>query len=289
MSYLYHLLTMVCIYSILALSLNLLVGYTGLLSTCHAAFYGAGAYISTLLMLKAGLGFFPALLVSVVGAFILSFIVSIPSLRLKGDYFVLATLSFQIIFYTILYNWVSLTRGPYGIPGIPRPKVFGYDIDSPLAYFLFSFLVALFCGWLLYLIGNSPFGRVLKAIREDEVSTAALGKDILRFKVKVFAIASAFAAIPGALFAGYMRFIDPTSFTLMESFFILSLIIIGGTGNITGPIIGTVLMIFLPELLRFLRIPDAVAANMRQIIYGLLIILVMRYRPQGIKGEYRFQ
>ena len=289
MNYIFHILVMINIYSILALSLNLLVGYTGLLSLCHASFYGVGAYISTLLMMKAGLGFIPSFFLSIVGSVILSFVISVPSLRLRGDYFVLATLAFQIIIFTILYNWVDLTRGPYGIPGIPMPEFFGISVNSIFSYFLFSGFIALVCGILLYLIGNSPFGRVLKAIREDEIAISSLGKNIVNFKMTAFAISAGFAAIPGVLFAGYMRYIDPTSFTLSESIFILSIIIIGGTGNFSGPLIGTVLMIVLPEVLRFLAIPDSVAANLRQVIYGILIILIMRYMPQGIKGEYRFQ
>lgn len=280
---------MINIYSILALSLNLLVGYTGLLSLCHASFYGLGAYTNTLLMMKAGFGFLPSFLISILCSVLLSFVISVPSLRLKGDYFILATLAFQIIIFTILYNWVTLTRGPYGIPGIPFPVIFGISIDSIFSYFLFSGVLATLCGVLLYLLGNSPFGRVLKAIREDEISASSLGKNITHFKITAFALSAGFAAIPGVLFAGYMRYIDPTSFTLNESVFILSIIIIGGTGNISGPLLGTVLMTILPEILRFLAIPDAVAANIRQIIYGLLIIIIMRYLPQGLNGEYKFQ
>jgi branched-chain amino acid transport system permease protein len=289
MNYLLHILILISIYSILSLSLNLLVGYAGLISFCHASFYGAGAYISTLLMMKAGFAFIPAFIIAIVGSVLISFLVSLPSLRLRGDYFVLATLGFQIIFFSLLYNWISLTRGPYGIPGIPQPKFFGLQIDSMGSYFVFSAVLALLCGLFVYLVGHSPFGRVLKAIREDEVYTAALGKNVMLYKVKAFALAAGLAAVSGVLFAGYMRYIDPTSFTMNESLFIISIIIIGGTGNQAGPLIGTVLMILLPEILRFLKIPDAIAANMREIIYGLLIILIMRYRPQGIKGEFKFQ
>lgn len=289
MSYLFHLLIMINIYSILALSLNLLVGYTGLLSLSHAAFYGIGAYISTLSMIDLGIPFIPSLILSIVGAILLSFTISIPSLRLKGDYFVLASLGFQVIVFTVFYNWIDLTRGPHGISGIPRPGFLGVEINSITSYFVFSGIVAAVCAGLLYLIGHSPFGRVLKAIREDEISAAALGKNISRFKVIAFAISAGFAAVSGVLFAGYMQYIDPTSFTLMESVFILSIIIIGGTGNISGPVFGTILMIILPEILRFLKIPDSVAPNVRQIIYGILIIVIMRFQPQGLSGEYRFE
>jgi len=288
MSYLLHVLIMINIYAILALSLNLLVGYTGLLSLCHAAFYGIGAYIGALLMVEGGLGFWPALGCAIVGTTILSFLISVPSLRLRGDYFVLASLGFQVIVFAVLYNWTAVTEGPYGIAGIPQPTVAGMTIGSPGAYFLFSGAIALICTGLFYLLGTSPFGRVLKAIREDELAAAALGKNVFRFKVTVFAISAGFAAIPGVLFAGYMQYVDPTSFTVLESVFILSIIIIGGTGNVSGPVLGAIFLVVLPEVLRFLGMPDAVAANMRQIIYGLALIVLLRYRPQGLLGEYDF-
>lgn len=289
MSYLLHILVMINIYAILSLSLNLLVGYTGLLSLCHAAFYGIGAYVGTLLMVDVGLGFWPALGGAIVGTALLSFLISVPSLRLKGDYFVLASLGFQVIVFAVFYNWTAVTEGAYGIPGIPRPTVAGVTVSSPGSYFLFSGIIAGICTGLLYMIGDSPFGRVLKAIREDELAAEALGKNVFRFKVVAFAIAAGFAAIPGVLFAGYMQYIDPTSFTILESIFILSIIIIGGTGNVSGPLLGAVLLVILPEGLRFLGMPDALAANMRQIIYGLVLIVLLRNRPQGLLGEYNFK
>jgi branched-chain amino acid transport system permease protein len=280
---------MINIYLILALSLNIPVGYTGLLSLSHASFYGVGAYISTLLIMKVGLGFIPSLLLSIVGSVLLGLIISIPSLKLKGDYFMLSTLAFQIVTFTVLYNWVSLTRGPYGIPGIPAPKFFGIVVDSIPSFLIFSSAVTFVCSFLLYLLCNSPFGRVLKAIREDELSALSIGKNTTNLKITSFSISAGFAAVSGVLFAGYMTYIDPTSFTLGESIFILSIIIIGGSGNFLGPFLGTIFMILLPEILRFLAIPDSIAANMRQIIYGVLIIIILRFRPQGLKGEYRFQ
>lgn len=289
MSYILHLLILLSIYSVLSLSLNLLVGYTGLFSLAHAAFYGIGAYITTLLMVKAGWGFFPALVVAILGAILLSLIVAIPSLRLRGDYFVLATLGFQTIIFYILYNWVGLTNGPYGIPGIPRPKFLGFEINSIFAYSVFSIFLSGICLLLLWRICMSPFGRTLKAIRDDEIAASALGKNIYRFKALAFALSGAFASVSGALFASYMRYIDPTSFTLMETVFILSAVLIGGAGNIKGPIIGTMFVILLPEVLRFLQIPDTIAPNVRQILYGLLILILMRLRPQGLGGEYKLQ
>ena len=289
MKYIWHILVMINIYTALASSLNLAAGYTGLLSLCHAAFYGIGAYATTLLMMKAGLGFLPALAIAMPITAALSLIIGIPSLRLHGDYFVLATLGFQIIAFSILYNWVDLTRGPFGISGIPTPHVFGFEIDNVFLYFVFSGLLVLLSLGAMWLLVSSPFGRLLRAVRDDEIAAAALGKNVPRVKTTAFALSAAFAAVPGALFAGYIRYIDPTSFTLTEAIFILSIVVIGGAGDFWGPIAGAVILVMLPEALRFLQIPDSIAANLRQIIYGLLLVVLMRVRPQGFLGKYRFE
>jgi branched-chain amino acid transport system permease protein len=289
MTYLSHVLNMMSIYAILALSLNLPVGYAGLLSLSHAAFYGIGAYICSLLLVEFQVPFPAAMLLGVVGTVGISFLISIPSLRLRGDYFVLASLGFQVIVFSVLHNWVDLTHGPFGVSGIPRPSLFGVGLDTAGSYLIFNAAIAAVCGTLLYLIGHSSFGRVLKAIREDEIAAASLGKNVPRFKIVAVAIGAGFAAVAGAVFAGYLRYIDPTGFTLSESVFILSIIIIGGAGNTAGPLVGTVLLLLLPEVLRFVNIPGAIAPNVRQVIYGVLIILIMRYRPQGLVGEYRYQ
>ncbi|GHT41701.1 hypothetical protein FACS189443_3840 [Planctomycetales bacterium] len=207
---------------------------------------------------------------------------------MKGDYFILGSMGFQSIVFTILYNWTDLTRGPYGISGIPAPSFLNWTVRGLPLWFAFSTAVMSLCTTFIILIMNSPFGRTLKAIREDELAAGSLGKNIPLFKIKTFAIAAGFAAVVGMLFAGYMRYIDPTSFTMMESVFILSMLIIGGAGNIQGPVSGAVVLVVLPELLRFLGMPDAIAANMRQVIYGLAMIVLIRFRPQGLLGEYKF-
>ena len=288
MSYLLHIAVMINIYIILALSLNLIVGMGGMMSLCHAAFYGIGAYIGTLVMMNWGWSFFPAAILAVSGTALLSLVISVPSLRLKGDYFILGSLGFQSIVFVILFNWVDVTRGPFGIPGIPTPSFFGFEIRGLELWFAFSTVIMLASVVLISLVMDSSFGRTLKAIRDDEIAAGSLGKNVSWFKIRTFALAAGFAAVAGMLFAGYMRYIDPTSFTIMESVFILSIIIIGGAGNLRGPIIGAIVLVMLPELLRFLGMPDAIAANMRQVIYGLAIILLIRWRPQGLFGNYKF-
>ena len=287
MNYLLHILIMISIYAILSISLNLPVGYAGLLSLAQAAFYGIGAYAVTLFMMQAGINFFAAVVLAVILSAILSVFVSYPSIRLKGDYFILASLAFQIIVFTILYNWIDLTRGPYGIPGIPRPELFGIVFDSLPKFFALSGAMAMGILLVTKRLYSSPFGLVLKAIREDELSAISIGKNVRKFKVLAFAISGGLAAMSGALYASYVTYIDPTSFTLDESIFILSIVMVGGSGNLRGPVTGTLLMILLPEGLRFLGIPDSIAPNLRQIIYALVLILLMRFRPQGLAGEYR--
>ena len=280
---------MIEIYIILALSLNLLMGFSGLFSLAHAAFYGSGAYICTLLMVKLGFNYFLALPAAIIGTMVLALVVSLPSLKLKGDYFMLATLAFQICVFSVLYNWIPLTRGPYGIPGIPSPSLFGFEISGIWQYFIMGFL---FSGLVIYLSGklySSPFGRALKSIRDDELAVLAAGKNITKFKVLAFVIAGGIAAVAGTMFATYVTYIDPTSFTLDESIFIVTIIVIGGTGNLKGPIAGVFLLLIIPEALRFLRIPDTVAPNVRQILYGILLIIIIRVRPRGLLGEYEYE
>lgn len=289
MEYIVHILIMICIYGILALSLNLLVGYSGLLSLSHAAFYAIGAYTTTLFMMNAEFNFFTALIYGIIVTAISAIFIAYPSLRLKGDYFILTSLGFQLIIFNILYNWVGLTKGPYGIPGIPKPKLFGIEFYSNYLYLLLSIFFFSMVFIFFRLLYNSPFGRALKALREDEIAAGALGKEVPKLKIWAFIIASAIAAIAGALYASYITYIDPTSFTLDESIFIVSILLIGGSGNIKGPLVGTVFMIILPELLRFIGLPNTIAPNVRQMIYGLLLIILMRYRPQGLAGEYRFE
>jgi len=289
MNYIFHICVMIFIYGILTLSLNLLVGYSGLISFAHAAFYGIGAYATTLIMMKFGINFFLSLIAGIFISSFLSLLIAYPSLKLKGDYFVLASLGFQIIVFSILYNWISLTKGPYGIPGIPRPNIFNFEIENPFSFFIFSGIIFYIIFLFFRYVYNSPYGRVLKTIREDEIASASLGKDIPAIKIWAFAISSGIAAIAGALYAGYVTYIDPTSFTFDESMFIISIVILGGSGNLKGPLIGTLFMVILPEILRFLGLPDTVAPNVRQIIFGLALIILMKYRPQGIAGEYRFE
>ena len=289
MNYFLHLMILVELYVMLGLSLNLMVGYTGLLTLAHAAFYGIGAYVTALLMVNLHFGFLPATLVAVLVAVLLSTIVSLASLRFSGDYFIVATLAFQVLVFTVLYNWVSVTRGPFGISNIPKPAFGPIVIDSLPSFAVFGLIVTLLIIGFLTLVFRAPFGRTIQAIRDDEIAAETLGKNVISFKMRTVALASGCAAIAGALYATYVTFIDPTSFTVGESILMLSMVIVGGTGNIKGPVVGAGLLILFPELLRFLSISSSAAANIRLIIYGTLLVLLMQFRPRGIAGTYEFQ
>lgn len=289
MNYLIHILIMICIYLILALSLNLIVGYSGLISLAHAAFYGIGGYATTLLMVNLKINFFLAFFIGVILTFVIAYFIGKISLVFKDDFFVLVTLGFQIIVFSILYNWVELTKGPYGIPGIPKPYLFGFKLDQPWSFLVLSSIIAVIVFLYFRILHHSSFSLYLKGIRDNELAFISSGKKPSRYKIFCFVIAGGTAAISGALYVSYITYIDPTSFTLDESIFILSLIMIGGTGNLKGPIIGTIFMVALPEALRFLGLPDTIAPNVRQIIYGLVLIFLMRFRPQGLLGEYKFE
>ena len=288
MNYLFHILVMLSVYSILCQSLNLSMGYAGLPSLCHAAFYGLGAYASTILVVKGNCPFVLSLLAAVAFVAAVGFVVSFPVTRCRGDFFVLATLAFQMIVFVILHNWTGVTGGAYGIAGIPKPSVFGFSFSSTASFAVLSGLLATLVGFIVFRLTHSPFGRTLQALREDDTAALALGKHTTRFRRTAFTISAALAAIAGTLFACYSTYIDATIFSADEAIFIFAALVIGGAGSFAGPTVGSLVLVLLPEALRFLRISDAIAANTRQVLFGLLLILLMRFRPQGIAGKHAF-
>jgi len=289
MNYFFHLFITFEIYIVIALSLNLLIGYGGLLQVAHAAYFGLGAYASALLTIKFGLGFIPSIICAGILSGLASLLVSLPAWRFKGDYFVMISLAVQAVLYSIIFNSVEITNGPYGINGIPRPDVFGSIFATSGAIAALYGAIVLSLGFIIGILKNSPFGRSLQAMRDDELAARSLGIPIHRLKVEAFMIASAMVGVAGGLYSSYISYIDPTSFTLHESILMLSMVIVGGTGNVRGPIIGAAVLIAIPEVLRFFALPDTVAANIRLLAYGLLLIILMHWRPQGLAGRYRFE
>ena len=282
-----HIGVMLSIYCILVLSTNLTVGMANLLTLCQAAFYGIGAYIGAFFLMQFHLPFTVIALVVMLATGLTSLVVSFASVKLKGDYFILATLGLQMIVLTILSNWTSVTRGALGIPGIPPIRLFGvWSLDSIRAYFFFTLALAALCLLFFHRLQRSPFGRMLRSIRTDEISAQALGRNTVSLKAWAFFLSAAFAGMAGLVYASYVGYLHPTGFTLNESIFILTALFIGGIGRrVWGPVAGAAVVVILPEALRYAGLPNAVAANLRLIVFGLILILLMFYRPQGLLGD----
>lgn len=289
MEYILHILVICGIYVILSLSLNLILGYTGLPALGHAAFSCVGAYVSALLALNYGVSPWLGLLLGAIAAGVLGFIISFPALRLKGDYMALATFGFAIIVYSVAKNWIDVTRGPLGLPGIPGFNLFGVPLSENWSYLILVIVFVTLTTIVIRRIVNSPFGRILMAIREDEIAASAIGKDVNKHKILVFTVGAFFAGIAGVLYAHYISFIDPSSFTIMESITILLMVVFGGMASISGSFLGAIALVVLPELLRFLGMPSSIAAPLRQMIYGLLLVIIMLYRPKGLMGKYQLK
>jgi len=284
-----HILFMCEIYVILALSANLVSGYTGLLSFANAAFYGLGAYTTTLLMKNFGFDYFIALLIAVGFNIIASLFITYFSILLKDLYFTLATLAFQVIVFSILYNWEKVTGGSYGISEIPGVKIGGHQLNGTGEYAMLGGGFALLVISFFFFLQKTPFVRLLECIRDREIGAISLGKNIAYYKFICNSTAAFFIAIAGSLFAVYNSYIDATSFTLNESILIVNMILIGGTGNLIGPIFGACFYVMLPELTRLIPIDSTKGASLQMIIYSLILILVVRFRPNGLFGKFKFK
>jgi branched-chain amino acid transport system permease protein len=281
-----HLATLVAIYGILAVSLNLIMGITGLFDMGHAAFFGIGAYTTAILMVDHNISWIPAVLASIFMAALVAWIIGIPTLKLRGDYFAVVTMAVGEIARNVFRNWMELTHGPLGIPNIPYANIFGFEIKSGIPFAILAFVILGIVIFIAERMIFSPFGRSLKGIREDEgAGVEALGKDSYLSKMYVFVIGSGLAGLAGSLFATYIQFVDPSTFTLMLTNFILLIILLGGKGNSYGAVVASVLFVVLREGVRFLGLPTSIAAPLQQWIFGLLLILVTLFAPRGLIPE----
>jgi len=287
MEYLLNLGILFCIYGVLALSLNMVVGKAGLLSLAHAAFYGIGAYAAALGMTALGLNFSVSLALGAVINIIAAGIVGKILSRWKGDYYAIVSAGLSIIVFSILLNWRELTRGPLGIFGIPKPSIFGHAIETNAGFLILCLAVLIIIFALYEWVDRSSFGRALKAVREDEQLAGVLGYPAARMKNLIFILAAVIAGVAGGLFASYIAFIDPSTFQVKESIFLFTIIIIGGLASSKGAVLGALVLLSLPEALRFLGLPFGVAAQLQQIIYGAALVLMMVFKPKGFLGKYR--
>lgn len=268
------------IYIILALGLNIVVGFCGLLNLGFVAFYAIGAYTYALLNVILGLSFWQSLPICLLTSTIAGFILAIPALRLRGDYLAIVTLGFGEITRLILNNWDNFTGGPNGITGIASPVLYGFSLGRPDRYYYLVLFMVIICYVIIKRVRESRIGRAWIAIREDEISASAMGVNVMLYKLYAFSFGAFWAGLGGALFAAKMQFVSPESFTFLESVLILCMVILGGLGSIGGVIAGAILLILLPELLRGVQ-------NYRMLALGLVLILMMIFRPHGFFTELR--
>jgi len=265
------------IYMILALGLNVVVGFTGLLNLGFVAFYAIGAYSYALLNTWAGLGFWSALPASVLFATAAGFLLAVPAVRLKGDYLALVTLGFGEIVRLILNNWDSFTRGPNGISGIAPPYLMSMPLSRLSHFYYLVFVFVVITILVMRSVEDSKTGRAWIAIREDEIASRAMGINTTLYKLYSCAFAAFWAGLSGSLFAAKMMFVSPESFSFMESVLILCMVIIGGIGSIAGVVTGAVVLVFLPEVLREVQM-------YRMLALGCGLVFLMIFRPQGLFG-----
>lgn len=280
-SYWHTNLTVCAINVLLALGLDFILGYAGQLNLGQSAFYGLGAYVSTLLITRLGVPFWVAFAAGVAFAGFAGMILALFAVRLRGHYLAIASLGFAVIVHQILLNWISLTQGPLGIYAIPPPPTIAIpglpviDFHNPVALFYLVAGFALLTYFLLDRLVRSPVGETLTAIREDEISAASLGVNAAAWKVFAFGVGAAVGGAAGCFYATFVGTLVPDAFFITESFTILSMVIVGGMGTLIGPVWGAILLTLLPELLRGI-------GDLRLVVYGVALTLVVLFMPGGL-------
>ena len=278
--YLLRVLTTAVLYMILALGLNIVPGFTGLLDLGYVGFYGIGAYTSGLLAIHYDLSLWIILPLAAANGALWGILLGAPTLRLTGDYFAIVTFGFSELVVLLIRNELWLTRGPMGLPGISPPSVFGYPLTRGWQFYYLAIFLMLVVLVVVVRLENSRLGRAWFAIREDEIAAQCCGINLIRYKVTAFAASAAIGAMGGAFYAKWFRFIHPDMFKFWESILILCLIVFGGMGSIGGTMLGALILIPLTEILRG-ALPQSMF-NARYLIYGLLLVIMMRLRPEGL-------
>lgn len=288
------------IFAILAVSLNLVIGYTGLLSLAHVAFFGVGAYTVAVLTTDPayeqvaghirhfGFSFFAALFVGMGITGVVALFVGLVLSRFRDDIFVLVSVGFAVISHRIFLFWQPVTRGPFGIHAIAKPEIGGMVIDGRMEFLFLTlgFLVIVFV--ISLLIVRSSFGRVLMAIREDEQAIEVFGYKARYFKLSIWVISAMMAALAGGITASEQSFIDPQSFVLLESILLVTIVILGGLGTLWGSLLGALVFVLINEGMRFVPfLPGELVGQARMTILGIVIVLLMLFRPQGLVGKFK--
>jgi branched-chain amino acid transport system permease protein len=269
-----YLMTLFCVYLMATFGLNLTVGYAGQMSLGQAAFFGIGAYIAAI-FLKMGIPFFVVLPAAALACFAVGLALGFPALRVQHHYLAFATLGFNVLVFLIMRNEQNITGGTFGISGVPRPSLFGYSLDGPLAYFYFTYGSTLVLILILWWLLRSPWGRAFAALRDNPIRAESLGVNITAYTLLAFAIGAACAGIGGVYFASLVNFVEPLPFHVSASLTMLLAVIVGGSGRFFGPVLGTVVVVLLPEWLRFMQ-------NWYLAAFGFAVVALMIWLPGGL-------
>ncbi|MGH6689428.1 MAG: branched-chain amino acid ABC transporter permease [Gammaproteobacteria bacterium] len=275
--YYLHILIMAGIFAVLSLSLNLLLGYTGQLSLGHAAFFGIGAYASALLTLKLERSVWEGMLLAVVLSGLSGWSIGRLALKLRGAYFVLVTISFAGVISLVSVNWLELTNGPLGLPGVPAPELGPWSFRTKRAYY-YLVLIAVALSYLVcHRLVASRIGRAFLALRENEALAESVGIDVTRYLVLAAVVSAAMAGLAGSLYAHYTRFVSPEVFLFTYTVTMVIMVVAGGKGTLAGPVVGAVLFTALPEALR-----EAASWQWQMLAYGVILVLLVFFLPRGI-------
>lgn len=286
MDYIFNIVIFILIFAISVQSLNLIMGYVGILSMAHAVFCGIGAYTAALISVHLGYNFLVGMAAGFILAALIGALLAVPSLRVRNEYLIVFTLGFQMVFFEVMLTARDITQGQGGIAGIPSPSLFGFDFDTPFKFLPLILVISIVCYVICWRLIYSPFGRVLKAIREDENACRAIGKNSLKFKCLVFAVGGGIAAIAGSSTAYFITFISPFSYDIHASVYLITMVVMGGIASFWGPLIGAFVLVGLPESLRFVPGTAGIIDAIREALYGVLLIVFMVFRPQGIWPEH---
>lgn len=270
------------LFSILCMGLNLILGYTGLLSLGHAAFYGLGGYTTAILITRHGFNFLACLLISGVVALLFGVLLGWPTRKVRGDYFCLLTIAFGEIFRLVAQAWIEFTNGAMGIVGIPIPTLLGWSIRTEVDFYYLGLILLAFTYITLSLLIHSRFGRAFIAIREDELAASVMGINTSIYKIIVFGIGCFYAGIAGSYLAVYQTTVTPSNFRLEESCLMIIMVIVGGMGSLLAPIAGVIVMTLATEYFRGI-------SEYRMLIIGVIMVAVLLFRPQGIFGTSAFK
>lgn len=286
MNYFLTLVTMFSIGAILAMSLNLVMGYAGRVSMAHGGFMGIGAYTAAWLAMNAGLDMVVGLMVAAIVAGLIGWLFGLATMRISGDEFILASFALQMVIVEAISRWTDVTRGTYGMSGIPKPELFGIALRTVPQFAIYSVVIMLICAIILMRMSRSTFGLVLRGVRESESSMEALGTNTARVKILVMAVAAGFAGIAGTLQASLVTFIHPSNFSIMLSIIVVAYLLVGGLGNMWGAVLGAVILISLPEIIATTGlVPSNLLGPMERIVYGVVLMLFVLFRPKGIIAE----